>query len=87
MACGRNRGYSVPVTYPGNWDRNERQGRGCGTCNSCGFDWLAAMQASAQANCEQNEHYMPIDGWNGRERYLMDVLGIMMALLHHRHHE
>lgn len=45
------------------------------------------MQASAQANCEQNDNYMPIDRWDGRERYLMEVLSMLMAYLHHHHHE
>lgn len=90
MACGRNRGYSVPVFYT---TENHcagqcgRQNRSCGAYEGRGFDWLAAMQASAQANCEQNDNYMPIDRWDGRERYLMEVLSMLMAYLHHHHHE
>ena len=90
MACGRNREYK-PVNT---WKRvdytqlNQRNNRNDCTCSDgYGFEWLAAMQAAAQNECNAEEAYVPVNGWGRREKYLMELVGYLLAMMHRHHHE
>lgn len=90
MACERYRGYGVPFSEmidQGRYGRNEGMGRGCPPYAEGDPEWMPAMLPSPRDSCRQNEEYRPMDHGDGREKYLMDVLGMLLTLLHHRHHE
>ena len=94
MACGCNREYKnqnyswKQVDYtPVNCVQTSRNNNGCKAYNGTGFEWLAAMQAAAQNECNAEEAYVPVNGWGRREKYLMELVGYLLAMMHRHHHE